>query len=242
MIRKISLAAAAVLIAGAASAADLPSRKAPEAYAPVAMGFSWAGVYVGADVGYAWGRDVGGLNPAVGFGAPSGWRTKNDGVTGGLYAGYNRQYGALVAGIEIDAQLSGAKGSQINNLGYDIRTKSEWTGAGRVRLGYAFDRALLYVAGGVAVADQTASFAFTGAAPFGRNNAVRVGWTLGAGVDYAFTNNIIGRLEYRYADYGTRTVVDTANNYRDRSRDTSQTVLLGLAYKFGGPSAIVAKY
>ena len=67
-----------------------------------------------------------------------------------------------------------------------------------------------------------------------------MGCTIGAGLDYAFTNNLIGRIEYRYTDLGSAWV----GNSVFRTRFDSNVVMAGLLYKFG-PSAevpVVAKY
>jgi hypothetical protein len=86
--------------------------------------------------------------------------------------------------------------------------KFDTTGSVRARVGYAFDHALLYGAAG-----------WTGArghvdTPIGSDSATFSGWTVGAGVDYAFTDNVFGRLEYRYNDYGSKDLmgVDTDFN------------------------------
>lgn len=71
------------------------------------------------------------------------------------------------------------------------------TGSVRARVGYALDHALFYGAAGWTGARGHVS------TPVGDDDATFSGWTVGAGLDYAFTDNIFGRVEYRYNDYGS---------------------------------------
>ena len=68
----------------------------------------------------------------------------------------------------------------------------------------------------------------------------RVGWTLGAGVEYAVTQNWTVKAEYSYYNFGTRTLGPT---YAGTVRSDAHTVKLGVNYLFStGPSAVVARY
>ena len=61
------------------------------------------------------------------------------------------------------------------------------------------------------------------------------GWTVGAGVDYAFTNNVFGRIEYRYTNLGTLGFVNVPTNSADAgNKQPISDVRVGMAYKFGG--------
>ncbi len=86
----------------------------------------------------------------------------------------------------------------------------------RGRLGYAYDRYLIYGTGGVAFGDIKNAGAST----------TRTGWTLGAGIEAALTSNVTGRLEYRHTDLGSATV-GGAN-----ISQTSNDLMLGVAMKF----------
>jgi outer membrane immunogenic protein len=73
----------------------------------------------------------------------------------------------------------------------------------------------------------------------------RSGLAAGGGIAYAFANNLIGKLEYRYYDFGRLVRPGlptlTANGQLPYTVDSTYSVVtLGLDYKFGGP--IVAKY
>ena len=234
--KKILLASVAfAAFAGSALAADLPSRKeAPVFTAPVSV-YNWTGFYVGVDAG------VNLSTASTTLGATGYSLNAARGVVGG-FAGYNYQFAnKFVVGVEgeVNGTFSGAKAIK-------VATTDTWSdkqgldSVVRARLGYAIDRALIYVAGGVAFEDLSSKFATSGTTI----KANAVGWTIGAGVDYAFSNNWFGRVEYRYTDYGTKNYVgaaiDTFTTVPVRSYESS--ILVGIAYKFGAPEAVVAKY
>jgi outer membrane immunogenic protein len=104
-------------------------------------------------------------------------------------------------------------------------------------LGFAVDHWLFFGTGGWAWGSWNTSYALTGTAPFFTNSVnSHSGWTAGAGVEYAFTNNLIGRLEYRYTDLGSATYVDTASNSSELgNKVTINDFRAGLSFKFGGP-------
>jgi outer membrane immunogenic protein len=73
-------------------------------------------------------------------------------------------------------------------------------------------------------------------------SAHRSGLAAGGGIAYAITNNLIGKIEYRYYDLGTYHRDTPANAVLPYNvANTYSTVLLGLDFKFGG-SPVVAKY
>lgn len=230
------------LIAGSAIAADLPTR-APAPAPMMAPVFTWTGFYVGAQGGYAWANMPGrGLNAA---GAVIGTGTiKPAGVFGGLHAGYNMQSGGFVYGVEIDAELSGVRKNNLATFGPKVA--ETYRGSLRLRAGFAADRALFYVTGGAALSNAKTTITNGGGAFFAKSRT-SLGWTLGAGVEYAFTNNWSGRLEYRYSDFGRYSVSGLPAAFAPlasvRFRHTDHAVRVGLSYRFGGTVAgVVAKY
>ncbi|WP_292235384.1 outer membrane beta-barrel protein [Mesorhizobium sp.] len=97
------------------------------------------------------------------------------------------------------------------------------------KAGYAADRLLVYGIGGVAFAgietSQAAGTAFA-------QTRTSTGWTLGAGVDYAFTNNVVVGAQYRYYDFGTEHF-DVPDGFTDRDQDVKlQTLGVNFSYKF----------
>src|SRR6476661_4045112 len=188
-----------------AMAADLPSRMEPVAPVAYVPAFSWTGFYLGGELGWIQ------TNPkyttgALLLGAPFLVTSGSDknGLTYGVLAGYNYQVGQLVLGVEGDFQ-----GWTVGQMRYTAVTgdfltaRSKWGGSVRGRLGYAADHALLYVTGGAAFVSNETSIPFTGIAIGG--DGTRVGWTVGAGLDYAFSNNWFTGLEYHYSQYEAKT-------------------------------------
>lgn len=166
---------------------------------------------------------------------------------GGLYAGYNWQFNSIVAGLELDANLSGTSKS-VSAIGPivfapgTVRARSNFEGGLVAKVGVAFDNALLYVLGGASLADFSTRYNLGG--PVQTFDNTRFGWTLGAGAAYKFTPNWSARVEYRYSDYGSQNdaVLAIGGNIIRHSLST-QRVMVGLTYQFGGPAgAVVAKY
>ena len=238
--RKVLLSTvAAMAMAGSAFAADLPSAKAPPVYVPPAPLFTWTGFYIGIEGGGDF-RNY--KDNWTGRGI-----VKDGGLIGGVL-GYNWQFGNFVLGLEGDAAalLSGNEAWTYNGVNvYNNTVNGDYSAAIRGRLGMAaFDRALLYVAGGVAFGDVKYNY---NSRRFGTGlNATqdRVGWTIGAGMDYAITPNWIARVEYRYVDLGNGDNFNYGDFTGNRLNVTSNQVMGALMYKFGAPVAepVVAKY
>jgi outer membrane immunogenic protein len=183
--KKFLLAGAAfVVLMGAAQAADLPSTEEP-VFTPaptVAPAFSWTGFYAGVNLGYGWGE----------FTADAGPITDTaHGFLGGAQIGYNYQFGGVVAGIEADWQLSNMS-SPVTGGG-DVFINN--FGTARVRLGFAADRFLPYLTGGYAFANTELDV------PGNNDTAFHNGWVIGAGVEYAWSDNITTKLEGLYMDF-----------------------------------------
>jgi outer membrane immunogenic protein len=228
----LSLFASAGL-AGAACAADLPGRTtAPVFVAPVA--YSWTGVYAGLQFGAAvnksrWSSPVALFAPFLNMGGN---------VLAGGHVGFNWQVNHFVVGLE--GQLSGMN---IRDSAGSSRTRQTWLGDVDVRAGMAFDRSFLYLTSGVAFTHYTFDAIWPGlGGAQSWPGSSRTGWTVGAGLDYAFTDNWIAGFQYKYYDFGSGTSTSTAGN-PVRFRETEQTVVGRLSYKFGGPAGpVLARY
>jgi len=215
---KNTLIAGAALLAlgtGIAGAADMPL-KAPPVYMPPA--FSWTGCYFGGNIGGAWAQSnwsdsLFGLN----------WgNTSDTRFIGGIQGGCNYQFSnpGFVVGVEGDFDWVGNNGN-----GRTVTVPAGFPRAGDVinltsndtriatlaaRFGYGVDRALFYgkLGGGwvgnngFTVVDQT-----TGAAFVGTNSNTASGWLVGAGIEYAFTNNWTAKVEYDYIGLQSRSFV-----------------------------------
>ncbi len=249
MLKKIVPAFAAIMIAAPALAADLPSRKeAPVYIAPVPM-FSWTGFYVGADIGGGWSE----LNakPVDYFGNYLGSvNTSSAGVVGGGRIGYNYQFNQFIIGVEGDFYGTGI-GKTTNYAAplygtyASVKTNQDWLASVNGVAGFAIDRTMLYVIGGVAWAGASATWNSTlfPAASFNINHTY-TGYDIGGGVQYAFTPNWIGRVEYRHYGFGSWNYPSNVVAQRTGATLNNNIFTVGVSYKFGGPVAapVVAKY
>lgn len=193
---RIGLAVAACCTAAAATAPAMAGDLAYPSRAPYTVqqplnAFSWAGPYLGANLGYAWGSTTN--NP-----------TKPSGFTGGVTAGYNWQSGPVVFGLEGDLQASGA-----DDTFAPWKFSNPWFGTLRGRVGYSFSNVMFYGTGGLAFGGLRAE---TFGLSESRNTA---GWTVGGGVEFAFAPNWSAKVEYLYVDLSdTRfSVTGVSNGY-----------------------------
>ena len=235
-------AVAVVWIAGLAGltpgfAADLrPPAPALQRQPAAAMMPSWAGPYVGVQAGYLSG---GGVTTFPGsdefhFIDPTGF-------AGGVVAGTAMQWGRIVGGLEGDLSFVAAKSTINTGLAPDptiaqMQTAINWNGHVRGRLGYGFDRALIFAAGGLALAGVENKAFDNGAGVTAAWNDTRVGWTVGAGVDYRVAPQATVRLEYLYDNYGSQalaaqTVGVTTFAEREHKLDT-HTLRAGVNWHF----------
>lgn len=222
---RTGIAVAALLLAPmAAQAADLsrPRYKAPVYSAPTYA--SWTGFYVGINGGYGFGRSV--------WDTVLGLSTGEFDVKGGLVGGtvgYNLQTGTWVWGLEGDIDASWIKGSTTTFCPLGCETKNSWLGTARGRLGYAgWNSWLPYITGGAAFGDIKATTSL------GSATKTNVGWTAGAGVEYAFTGNWSTKIEYLFADLGKMTCpVATCDAAADTDvKFNTNIVRLGVNYRF----------
>lgn len=128
--------------------------------------------------------------------------------------------------------LRNAQETEKNSLTFNHTFKQKWTGATRVRFGLAAGRVMPYIAGGVAYGQfqDTLSTLITGSEPFDKiSDATKtmVGYTFGGGIDFAMTDNLIVRAEYRYSDFGK-------TNFNDEIEIKYKTndFRAGIAYRF----------
>lgn len=170
---------------------------------------NWAGPYLGLQAGYGFGT--------VELPGPN---IDTDGFTGGAFAGIQGQNGSFVYGLEADVNYNDSRGRNLTTS-----SRSNVDGSLRARLGYAVnDRILVYAtAGGAAENRQIRDVA-------GRAENTMLGWTAGAGVDAKLTDQVFGRLEYRYADYGNETFNTGSGAQRVSSQQNK--VMLGIGLKF----------
>ncbi len=229
------LAAVSLLVLGAppAFASDLPLY----AKAPPSPGFSWSwsGLYIGANAGWAWGRDAVSATPAFpSSGAPAGLledisgisaaaspTVNSSGFTGGVQAGWNVQVGSALLGLELDYgafnlrgsntgtyPLPGGSGSPALFFSPSTSSSTDWLFTARPRLGWSLKNWLIFVTGGFAATHENFNQSVPLLNSYVFNSAVsegRPGWTAGAGLEYALSHNWSVKAEYLYLDFGTAT-------------------------------------
>ncbi|HUI22648.1 MAG TPA: outer membrane protein [Methylocella sp.] len=222
MYRKILLASVGAIALGGSAvlAADLSMTPSP----PLPV-FTWTGIYVGGQAGYAWGSggfNYSGFDPFDGITFNSGASETFHGVIGGAHVGYNFQINQWVVGLQGSMDGTSLSNSVTTNLSaftgsiLSASANSSIQGSIRGRAGFAWDRALIYATGGVAFTSVHTSYAFignidgnpliNGGSAFNSTSILsntRTGWTVGGGVDYAVTDNWSVFAEYRYTDFGT---------------------------------------
>jgi outer membrane immunogenic protein len=166
----------------------------------------WFGPYAGLNLGFEWGNltDLS-VNPT--------------GVIAGAQVGYNWQYGQVVFGAESDMQLSDADGTFAS-----FQFSNPWFGTTRGRAGYAYGWTLFYATAGLAYGET--KFDSAGVT----DPHTSLGWTIGAGVEFAFTPCWSLKAEYLYYSLGPQTYPLAGVT----STFSSEVLRLGVNYRFSG--------
>jgi outer membrane immunogenic protein len=234
MKRRLIAAALVLTAAGQAFAADLPT-PSPPPQLPVAV-YNWTGIYLGINGGFGTGN--------------SNWSDGPIGTTGsfptsgfliGGTAGINYQIGEYVFGIEGDGDWTNLHGNSGSTCGaisgvvtppVSCQTQSQWLATVRGRGGYAFDRVLFYGTGGAAFGNIQ-----TGLNPPSTfDSTVEAGWTVGAGLEYAFAQNWTAKVEYLFVDLpnGSRTTVGNCGGAAGSVVSFNENIFrAGVNFKFG---------
>jgi outer membrane immunogenic protein len=246
----VALAFAAIfaLLTAPALAADMAVKAPPPPPAPPV--YDWSGFYLGLEGGGGFGSTThqNQIFPAANSGGNSNLR---GGLAGGTY-GYNWQFDHVVLGFEGDISWSGISDTftSVNGLatfcpsGFPCYTSLQWLGTDRARLGYAFDRVMIYATGGVAYGDVRATILNAG--PFGIDTEthLRVGYTVGGGIEAMIAPNWSVKLEYLYTDFGNHVGYAALPPPPPLQPEdvylNSNIVRAGIDYHFSGP--IAAKY
>jgi outer membrane immunogenic protein len=206
--KRLFLSAAATMLAGFAGQA----RGADLSYAPRSAytvnqplnAYSWAGPYLGGNLGYDWGSISN--NP-----------TKPSGFVGGVQAGYNWQSGCWVFGVEGDIELTGA-----DDTFAPWKFSNPWFGTVRGRAGYTVSNVLFYGTAGLAFGELSGQ-------TFGVSQShTTAGWTVGVGAEVGFAPNWSAKIEYLYVDLSESqfAITGVSNGYR------FGTVRAGVNYHF----------
>jgi outer membrane immunogenic protein len=237
-----SIAAFSVLLLASvgANAADLKMPVKAPPPPPLPPPFSWTGCYVGGNAGGIWTRNDFSVAADTFAGQVDGSVDVSGGVAG-VQVGCNYQTYNWVFGIQGDWDWTNVSGS-INDAVFvgvtdSVKIKSLASATGRI--GYAWDRFLLYAKGGGAW--ETVDFTSAGTS-ISTISDTRSGWTVGGGGEYAFTDWLTGFVEYDFYDFGTRSV--TLNPFSGvvtfNVQETQSVAKAGLNIKFGGWGAPAA--
>ncbi len=207
--RKIWLAGMASLVSPAAIAGDIAGYPRDKVYSKIyeTPAFSWQGAYAGLHSGSSSRR----LNPFAG----------GEGLTGGVQAGYNLQFGRAVVGAEIEGSYLGGAEQPVPGGSLE----ETWRAAAKARAGLSFDRTLLF---------GTVGYTLTRLDPddsIRRRGSWESGYLFGGGVEHSFVRGWSAKLEYNYVGTpGVRTTTALGSSDRDL---TSHVLKIGLNYRFG---------
>jgi outer membrane immunogenic protein len=261
--RKILLAGVAcvlVIVVAPANAADLgrPVYRLP----PLIPPFTWTGCYIGGNIGWGRGRDtvsIPNLGETTGVPELSGVSLPSvtgdtKGILGGGQVGCNYQFAPnWVIGIEGDGEASNIKGDVTDSISFTnpltglpetvtgtAHAQTDWLASVTGRLGWTWDRVMLYAKGGGAWVGNKYSADLPAFNEHIQTSVTQPGWTVGGGVEWAFWDNWSAKVEYDFYDFSTRNlslpgtiagvpeVVPGVN-----IKETIQTVKFGINYRFG---------
>ena len=255
---------AAIATSTAVLAADLPSKRVAPV-APVAPVFTWTGFYAGVNAGVNWSsRNInstwydanGGTSAAtLASWTPLPYANQRTGFIGGIQVGYNYQINQFVIGAEADfmglAANKTSSSAPLDVLDVDpyvtvstTKVQQQWLGTVRARAGFAVDRFLVFATGGLAYGStkvSTISNDYDGVGAVirsytGQKMNTDVGYAVGAGVEYALTNNWLLRAEYLYYNLGkagaTATQVADPTYTKVKTTIDGNIVRAAISYKF----------
>jgi outer membrane immunogenic protein len=253
MARNSLLVAAGLLGLGTASpalAADMrPAPPPPPAPVYVPPPFTWTGFYIGGNLGGAWANTK--ITDSL-FGLS--FSNGNNGVfVGGGQVGFNYQFGSAVFGVEGDFDWGANNNNSVTGvvgplgpptLGHTFTASANdrWMATVAGRLGYAFDRWLIYVKGGggwVGANSFTVADVTTGASVSAGSSNTISGWLAGGGFEWAFSNNWTMRAEYDYFGLSGRSLTvpasfpNLAGDTFTTGNNSIQMATVGINYKFG---------
>jgi outer membrane immunogenic protein len=268
--KKLFLATTAIvaLAAGSAGAADMAVKARPLPPPPPACA-QFGGGYIGANVGWSIYNynyhDRGNLVQTIDSDLPTHVRLTDDRWNGGVQIGYNWQSRCSLFGIEADWSWTNAKASDTFLDGdggtqdaLTVESRMRWFGTVRARTGVVVDNVLIYATGGLAYARFNRDFTVFEDAPATAatfsSSRTRWGWTAGVGTEWSFAANWSLKSEFlymRFAHDDTNFTGFTFNGvnfgvpgrtYTFNSNDEAWVTRIGLNYRWGGYSPVVAKY
>jgi high affinity Mn2+ porin len=183
--------------------ANAAERSASLPAAPIS--YNWNGFYIGGHIGYGVGSFGPSTNPILE--EAELFPSTLTGLVGGFQAGYNFQLpSSVVLGLEADLSFTSPIDSPATGLA-PFNTTFDYFGTARGRIGYAFGGLLPYVTGGAAWGQTKVDLNDQNGNVVSSKSITHVGWTVGAGVEYALKDNWTAKFEYNYIDLGSKTCV-----------------------------------
>jgi outer membrane immunogenic protein len=254
--KRILIAGALALAAGGqALAADLPPPppmpRAPATYIPIAPPYNWTGFYIGGNLGAGW-NGTGTVSDT--FLSTIATPANNARFLGGGQVGVNYEFwGGVVVGAEAmfdwvpntnnTITVTGVAPSTAAGSAASVTINNRWLTTATGKLGYAWDRVLLYGKGGGAwVGSSNPGIAVTtGGNPvaggFSSTSNNNYGWTAGAGVEWAFWGTWSARAEYDYIALNNQSFTVAGGPFNgDVFNVKNRTINMftaGVNYKFG---------
>jgi outer membrane immunogenic protein len=206
-----------------------PSSYYPDAYYPT--GLDWTGFYVGLEVGGGW-ANASWTDPFSGLrNSP-----KSSTALGGGQIGANWQRDAVVFGIEADLDWIDVSGATTDAAGNVNGISAHWVSTVTGRLGYAFNRWLVYGKGGFAVGSERDKIVTPGGLTAANSGtSTQYGWTAGAGAEFALDRNWSARFEYDFIDLPSNSVTVSGTGLGTSPLTVSYTIqklIAGINYRF----------
>lgn len=256
--RSLCTASAAAALAAAAFSA-LP------ASAQTTDKSDWSGWYLGVNAGGNWGNTDQKLFATPGNGTVvippadvgvisslgSGGAGNPAGFAGGIEGGYDYRSTSVLAGIETDFGFLNLEQKRASTFQSGLlitppimatvgqRTTTDWAWTLRPRLGYITGNWLFYATGGLALGDIKLTTSYsdtTGRAASNERTQTKAGWTIGAGLGYAFAHNWSVKAEYLYADFGsissTAVIPNGYGSVTSNARAKTNILRAGIDYHF----------
>ena len=214
----------------------------------------WSGPYVGVNIGHGSADFGSSATDTKGGGISLSDSFDANGVFGGIQAGYNYRIGNFFVGVEADlnnSDFSASSKASLGSLSLATSASIDWFATARARAGFANNAMLVYVTGGFAFGgiDYDATVK-SGKSTFHLSEDARVGYVLGAGMEFALRSNWSLKLEYQYLNFGSQGASDTftsimnqicappiiTSNTVSANVDTDiHTLRIGLNYQFYAP-------
>ena len=204
----MALGVAIGVFTGSAFAADMMEATDYSYSDPITSGpHDWSGNYVGAQIGASSSR------------IPSPFSNRT-GVLGGVVVGKNMQSGNIVFGAELEGNFAEAE----HRIGHGGSLQQSWNGNVKGKVGYAFDKTLVYGTAGYGVTRFKAKHNTT-SAPGWEGGAL-----IGAGVEQALSGPLSIKAEYDFQRFND--VKSRVNGVEQHNNLKSHSIKAGLNYKF----------